>query len=240
MSDTGWYEAMDVITPYVVRISTPQASGTGFLFAYAAGGDLCAFATAAHVVNHAKAWEEPIRIYHLTSNRVLLTRSKDRFIRVDQALDTAAIVVHKGELPVPERLQPLIIEGKRLRVGVEVGWVGFPAMSPENLCLFSGRISCWLERDGAYLVDGVAINGVSGGPAFNLMSDGQIRIIGVVSSYIPNRATGEPLPGVSVVRDVSQLQELVKLFKSLEDAKKAEVPPESMEPSDPAAAAPSA
>jgi hypothetical protein len=43
--------------------------------------------------------------------------------------------------------------------------------------------------------------------------------------YKPNRATGETLPGLSVIRDVSHLRDAVKAFDSLEEAKEQESPP---------------
>ena len=87
--------------------------------------------------------------------------------------------------------------------------------------LFSGRISAWIESDNAYLVDGVAINGVSGGPAFIVGN----MLIGVVSAYIPNRAMGEPLPGLAVVRGVNQYHDLAQEFETLDQAKAKEIPP---------------
>jgi hypothetical protein len=117
----------------------------------------------------------------------------------------------------------VIPEGKIKKVGVELGWVGFPAVSPRSLCFFSGRVSARMRNDKTYLVDGVAINGVSGGPAFSC-SGNAVELVGVVSAYIANRATGEILPGLAVVQDVHQFQVLAKQLKSLDEAatKKAE------------------
>lgn len=102
--------------------------------------------------------------------------------------------------------------------------MGFPALSPEDLCLFSGRVSCFLENQRAYLVDGVAVNGVSGGPAFHLGLEGSTTLIGVVSAYIPNLAAGRSLPGLCLVRDVKQLHDVVAALKSMEEAKRGETP----------------
>lgn len=113
--------------------------------------------------------------------------------------------------------------GKHLKVGNEVGWLGFPAIPRADLCFFGGRVSAYLEDEAAYLVDGVAINGVSGGPAFCFPE--APTIMGILSAYVPNRATGQTLPGLSVVRDVSHLHELLQDFKSVEDAKREETPP---------------
>lgn len=137
-----------------------------FLFAYSS--DLCGIATAAHVVAHAHWWEQPIRLLHPTSGKTATLHHGERGIVPDEELDTTAIVVPRTLLPFPAEPLPLVPEGKFLRVGNELGWLGFPAVSPTNLCFFMGTTSCWVERDQVYLVDGVAIHGVSGGPAFFL------------------------------------------------------------------------
>jgi hypothetical protein len=101
------------------------------------------------------------------------------------------------------------------------------------LCFFSGRTSCYLLDEHAYLIDGVAINGVSGGPTFYISSDGKIRVIGVLAAYMANRATGETLPGLSVVRDVTQFQQLIEQFKSIDEAKLKEQRPQVLPPPNP-------
>jgi hypothetical protein len=60
-------------------------------------------------------------------------------------------------------------------------------------------------------------------------------VIGVVSAYIANRATGEALPGLCVIRDVKQLQDLLKRFKSMDEAKEKEkeTPPPASPPPPP-------
>ena len=65
---------------------------------------------------------------------------------------------------------------------------------------------------------------VSGGPTFHIRQD-NVRVIGVVSAYMANRATGEALPGLCVVRDVSHLQQITGHFKSIDEAKEKETPP---------------
>jgi hypothetical protein len=176
------------------------------------------------VVDSAHLWEDPIRISHHTSGKTVLLHHDERGIFLETGNDTAAIVFQRGQLPLPTTTLPLIREGKVTKVGVELGWLGFPAVSPADLCFFSGRVSAQIEDDSAYLVDGVAINGVSGGPAFRC-GDKNVVIVGVVSAYIPNRATGIVLPGLSVVRDVFQFQKLAKSFKSLDEAMQKQSPP---------------
>lgn len=231
----SWQEAVDHLAPYVVKISTPRSTGTGFLVSHSSLQPMCGVATAAHVVDHAHYWEQPIRLEHVLSGRSILLKADARAVLIEEDKDTAAIVFSKGDLPLPSETPQLTPEGSSLRVGVEVGWMGFPAVSPKNLCFFSGRVSAFIEKQFAYLVDGVAINGVSGGPTFFLSDEGGLVIIGVVSSYIPNRAAGETLPGLAMIRDVAQFQSLVKQFKNLDDAKEEETsptqpPPPPLEP----------
>jgi hypothetical protein len=220
-----WTESIDVVKPYVVRIITPQGGGTGWLVSRSQSTELVAVATASHVIEHAHFWEQPIRLHHVASGAAVILRSADRAIHADTDRDTAGIVFSKGDMPFPGDVLPLLDEGKLMRAGSAVGWVGFPGLAKSNLCFFSGHISAFVNDPDMYLVDGVAINGVSGGPAFRV--DGAaVEIIGVVSAYIPNRATGEVLPGVAVVRDVSQFHDLATRFKNFDQAKEAETPPD--------------
>ncbi len=205
-----------------MRIWTPQGSGTGFLVSNSGTTDLCAVATAAHVIDHAHYWEEPIRIEHPASAKTLLLRPVDRSVNLEAQADTAAVVFRRGDFVLPQDMLPLAAKGSYYKPGVEIGWLGYPAIPRASLCFFSGRISAWLPGESAYLVDGVAINGVSGGPAF--ITEGA-TLVGVVSAYMPNRATGEVLPGLAVVRDVTQFHELVENFKSFDEAKAEETPP---------------
>ena len=215
---TSWSDAIELLKPHVVKVHTPQASGTGYLIAHAKSKNLSGIATAAHVIAHAHQWEQPIRVEHFQSGQSLLVRHHERAVLLEQRHDTAAIVFDRQAMPLPSEPLPLIPEGYILKVGVEAGWLGFPQIAPNSLCFFSGRISCWQEESRAYLVDGVAINGVSGGPTFQLVADGVV-VIGVVSAYLPNQTLSGTLPGLCVIRDVKQFQELIPKFKSLDEAK---------------------
>lgn len=221
MADAQWYEIIEKLTPYVVRIWTPQGSGTGFIVSNSKNTQMCAVATAGHVINHAHYWEEPIRIEHIASGKTLMLRQSDRAINTKEETDTAAVIFERKDMVLPSDGLPLTPKDKYFKPGVEIGWLGFPAIPHANLCFFSGRISAWIESDNAYLVDGVAINGVSGGPAFIIEN----MLMGVVSAYIPNRAMGEPLPGLAVVRGVNQYHDLTQEFKTIDQAKEKEIPP---------------
>ena len=217
-----WHEIVDIVTPYVVRIWTPQWSGTGFLVSISKSTTLCAIATAAHVIAHAHYWEEPVRIEHQASGTTLLLRQNDRAIHIETEKDTAAIMFEHRGMVVPIDILPLVEKDKHFKPGVEIVWLGYPAMPRANLCFFSGRISSWLESEDAYLVNGVAINGVSGGPAFALWGG---MLAGVVSAYIPNRNTGEVLPGLAVVRGVGQFHDIAESFRTIDEAKAGETQP---------------
>ena len=225
--DKTWFEAVEVVTPYVVGIRTPRGSGTGFLFHRPSDGDIVVLATAAHVIEHAHAWEEPLRLVHAKSEGTVLLRPADRAVFIDEDKDTAALVFPSNKLAsLPKETLGLAPEKKFLKVGNAIGWLGFPGVVSSLLCFFRGHVSAWDSRNSMYLVDGIAINGVSGGPAFHLTPD-KPMLMGVLSAYIPNRQpTGEALPGLAVVRDVSHLHEVVKHLQSLDKAQEEQSPPE--------------
>ena len=218
-----WHEAIEQLEPFVFQIHTPDASGTGCLVSRSKTTPLCLVATAAHVVNHAHYWEEPIRLVHQASGATLLLRSQNRGINLDEATDTAAIAFEHGDLKLPLEMLPMTKLDHHIKPGVQVGWLGFPALARATLCFFSGHISSYLQDESSYLVDGVAINGVSGGPAFSCGVK-TARLMGVVSAYIPNRATGLALPGVALVRDVNRFHALADTFKTLDEARAQQSP----------------
>ncbi len=219
------YEAIDMIRPHVFTISTPNGSGTGWLVSLSKNTALCAVATAAHGVDYSHYWELPIRQVYIDSGKNILLRAQDRAVQLKGGLDTTAIVFNRNELVLPEETLNLIEPGYYMKQGVEIGWLGFPAIYKAGLCFFSGRVSNYVEEDNRYFVDGVAINGVSGGPAFRCITDSP-ELVGVVSAYVANRATGETLPGVAVVvQDVIQFHGIAERFKNLDDAKATESPP---------------
>jgi hypothetical protein len=233
MHDMPWNKVYEAIELYVVRIATPSGSGTGFLVSRT-NGNLIAIATAAHVLNHAHYWEQPIRIKHFATGKSVLLRQPDRAVFLEEDRDTAALVFDVGELELPSTPPLLSPEGKYLKVGLELAWVGSPdspAVASVNLCFFSGRVSAHRTDKHTYLVDGVAINGVSGGPAF-WNGGNRLSVIGVVSAYIPNRASGIVLPGLSIIRDVSQFHDITKKFESLDKARSKQSPPQEPPPAE--------
>jgi hypothetical protein len=65
-------------------------------------------------------------------------------------------------------------------------------------------------------VDGVAINGISGDPAFIPYTTEQPQVIGIVTAYIPNRVAGDTLPGVCFVAGIYPFYEFLKGIESIE------------------------
>lgn len=231
-----WHQAIEAVAPYVVRISTPGCSGTGWLVSRSEIGPVCGIATAAHVVQHADAWDEPIRIDHPVSGTSIMLKADERVVLLESDLDTAAVVCDAATIDFPAELLNLIEIDNSYKAGVSIGWLGFPAVAPSIMCFFSGCVSAVLAEEGSYLVDGVAINGVSGGPAF-VADESGLDVFGVVSAYIPNRSTGDVLPGLAVVRHVSQFHELIDQMHSLDEARQKEAamaggagPPAGQEP----------
>jgi hypothetical protein len=227
MEPLAWDTIVERVRPHIVRIATPRANATGFLFFNSRRGGFAAVATAGHAISAAHVWEEPIRLQHHESGRSILTRPADRAVLVNPENDVAAILFNLGDLPLPDIPLPLTPKDVLVKVGVEIGWLGFPSISTD-LCFFSGRVSTHIDRTQRYLVDGVAIHGVSGGPAFNASADG-VNLMGVVSAYVPNRSAGEPLPGLAIVTDVTEFHQMLAAFRSLDEAQAEQTPPSALQ-----------
>jgi hypothetical protein len=191
--------------------------------------EFCGVATAYHVLSHVFEWEETIKITHHDSGKSIILKNDKRVIFPYPQKDLAIVLFNKGELPIPDGALDLTPPKKYMKVGVEIGWCGFPSVSPNDLCFFAGHVSCYQVDAESYLIDGVAINGVSGGPAFiKIPALKKIFVGGVVSAYQPNTATGIYLSGVSIVRSVEPYQQDLEIWKNLEEAKEKEEEIKSM------------
>src|ERR1700722_20727006 len=215
----SWDAAIKSITPHVVKIETPTGYGTGFLAFYNHDRTWCGIATAAHVVSHADEWQEPIRIRdHQAKPRFL--KGDERVIYIDYFNDSAILFFLKGDLQLPEVPIALLPMNAPCDVGSDIGWLGYPHIEPGTLCFFSGTVSARQEWRKSYLIDGVAINGVSGGPVFHCPGPepDKALTIGCVSAYHANRATGEALPGLLRAQDVSHFHEVAGTIRSIDEA----------------------
>jgi hypothetical protein len=215
----NWDESVARVTPYIVKIETPAGHGTGFLCLYNQDRSLYGIATALHVVDHADNWQEPIRLRHFPSGTSVFLKEPVRHIFCDSRTDSAVIVTPPESIRLPEDTLPLLPTDSSLPIGADVGWLGFPGIADSTLCFFSGNISARQDWLHAYLIDGVAINGVSGGPVFFSKENEGVQIIGIISAYVSNRATGDTLPGLSIARDVSHFHDTISKMKSLDEAR---------------------
>jgi hypothetical protein len=216
----NWDEVVERVAPSIVKIETPRGHGTGFLCFYNEEKTICGIATAHHVVEHADDWLEPIRVMHLSSGTTRFLKENDRAIWTERSKDSAVIVMYVEDFKLPDKTVPLLPTDRRLPIGVEVGWLGYPAIAEYTLCFFSGNISAWQDWRNAYLVDGVAINGVSGGPVIVSSNTDGVQIVGSITAYRANRASGEALPGLSVAQDISHFQESASRMRTIDEAEK--------------------
>jgi len=215
----NWDRAIETIRPHVVKIETPNGYGTGFLAIYNDDKSWCGFATAAHVVSHADEWQQPIRIQHGDMTKpTRFLKSEERVIFLDRSTDSAIVLFLKGELQLPESPIALLPMDQPCGIGVDIGWLGYPAIEPDTLCFFAGTVSARQSNRSAYLIDGVAINGVSGGPVFHAPTPDKVQIIGCVSAYHANRVTGETLPGLLRAQDVSHFHGVAKYIQDIDEA----------------------
>jgi hypothetical protein len=213
----SWESAISEVRPHVVRIQTQNSSGTGFLTLYNHDLSWCGIATAAHVVDHADKWQQPIKVENDVSGRFL--NGPDRVILIDHSTDSAVVLFFKGDLQLPQVPIALMPMGHPLGIGSEVGWLGYPSMNADMLCFFAGAVSAQNLAQKSYLIDGVAIHGVSGGPVFHRSVDSSIvEIIGCMVAYHPNLAAGTPLPGLSRAQDVSHFHGVIQHVKSIDEA----------------------
>jgi hypothetical protein len=216
-----WNAIVAKVMPSIVKIETPSGHGTGFLCFYNEGRNFCGIATAHHVIAHAERWQEPIRISNYQTKTSRLLKEPDRVIWSGEEKDSAVILFSvSDELQLPEEPIALFPTDTRLPIGVEVGWLGYPAIAEYTLCFFSGNVSAVWEFRNAYLIDGVAINGVSGGPVIYCgePSGEGVQIVGATSAYRANRATGEALPGLSIAQDISHFQAMLSHVRTLDEA----------------------
>lgn len=214
----NWSDVVQSIKPYIVRIETPGGFGTGFLCFYNHDGSWCGVATAAHVVSYADEWQQPIRL-RATDGQIVMLNNSERAVIIDQNTDSAVIMFEKKQFPLPPATFPLFPSDQPIPVGSEVGWLGFPTIEPYELCFFCGNVSAHKPARRAYLIDGVAINGVSGGPVAFVHPTLGAQIIGTVSAYYANRSGGEALPGLLMAQDVSHFHSTAQHIQSVDQAR---------------------
>ncbi|MBU0969261.1 MAG: serine protease [Proteobacteria bacterium] len=209
-----WSDAVNSSLACIVKIETPTGHGTGFLCFDTPKKSMVAIATAGHVIFHADKWMEPIRIYTHDGSKSLLLKANERHITMGNLTDSALILFSKAQT-LFEKTDPLPLLDQEyvLRVGTQVGWIGFPTLEPDTPCFFAGMISA--RKDTAYLIDGVAINGVSGGPVLYIDEQEQTRVVGTVSAYRINKTTGDTLPGLLIAQDLSLFHDVLTHIRTV-------------------------
>jgi hypothetical protein len=211
----SWDQAVKTVTSHIVKIETPDGYGTGFLAFWNHDRSWCGIATSAHVVKHADDWQKPIKIWGL-GQPALLLQGSDRIILLDGSTDSAIVLFAKRELQLPEVPITLLPTNEPCGIGVDVAWLGYPDLEPNALCFFAGTVSHHLAARNAYLIDGVALSGVSGGPVIHLPSPGAVQIIGSVSAYY--HANRSSLPGLLVAQGVSHFHGVAERVRSIDEA----------------------
>jgi hypothetical protein len=93
-----WSDCQRKMLPCIFRVETPEGFGTGVFFAYNRRKSVIAIATAAHVVERADDWKQPIRLHQHTSGRVRFVEDAQRVILLDRRRDSASILITKDEL----------------------------------------------------------------------------------------------------------------------------------------------
>lgn len=178
--------------------------------------EFCGIATAAHVVADTDTWLQPMRVIREGGATQFLDAGS-RVIYLDTSRDSA-VILFPNSLDFPENPIPLLPFGQSLDIGAEVGWLGYPAIIDNTLCFFSGSISARQDFRNAYLIDGVAINGVSGGPVLYVDPVHGVHIVGTVSAYQANKLTGDTLPGLLFAQDVSHFHDITMQVQSIDEA----------------------
>jgi len=211
-----WVDAYRKMVPYMVKIRTPDAYGSGFVMnyrTYEKGRREIAIATACHVIKHARDWDELVMVEHTAGNALFKYRLSpaERIIMVDEEKDIALLAFGEADEQHFPKDFPITIDGKStdLPPGCPVAWCGFPNIAESSPCFFSGHVSATYATAGDYLVDGVVIHGVSGGPCF-IHNGENVIVMGLVSAYYANRITGEALPGLGLIRSVVPLVEAIE------------------------------
>ena len=182
-----WDEVIDRVSPLVYRIYAGPSMGTGFVVSIARPQEEKSFytilATAWHVVEDIVGTNGDIEL--VSADKTRRFSSVDDNIEVlrlgKKVFDTALLRI-KSDKPFIEQsdLLPMLPWESMLARGVEIGSLGFPGLVEPELCFFRGVIAGYLSTPPTYLIDGVTIHGISGGPAFDQRS----HIIGLVTAYI--------------------------------------------------------
>jgi hypothetical protein len=202
-----WHEVVEKMAPITFRVYAGDIVGTAFIvsLAHNNAGQSAILATAWHVIEDAAS--KPIDVQIVSSDRRTIFDTHVDEMRVQQIGSTAndtGLIFLKSRKPIIEfgQLVPILDFRSMIMRGTEVGWLGFPGLADPEICFFHGYVSAFLNEPPTYLIDGVAISGVSGGPVF----DDSCHLIGLVSAYLPNRVSRQTtLPGMSALMPINAI-----------------------------------
>jgi hypothetical protein len=205
-----WDEVVDHVSKSVFRLYAGSSAGTGFLIGLGrdkrSGACFANIATAWHVLQSLPGTTDELEI--VTSDRkTVFSSSADRigFYPIGDARYDTGLIVVRTDQPLFDNnmLLPLFPHDSMLAKGSDIGWLGFPGIVEPEICFFHGHVSGYINDPPTYLVDGVAINGVSGGPAF----DNRCHVVGLVSAYVPNRVDEKTtLPGLMALVPINAIR----------------------------------
>ena len=200
----------DRIAPITFRLYAGRFAGTAFIISIGSGNAdgyyYAIFATAWHVIAPIVDTQEDVALVSFDKSKRF--DSKQDEIRVQQlgsAIHDTVLLLLKSRNQIIDQAQlaPIPPWTSQLARGAEIAWLGFPGLVEAEMCFFHGHISGYLKEPPTYLVDGVAINGVSGGPAF----DNRAHLIGLVSAYLPNRIDqNTTLPGLMTLVPINTIR----------------------------------
>jgi hypothetical protein len=205
-----WDEAVDRVSQSVFRLYAGSSAGTGFLVSLGRDRESDAhyafIATAWHVLEKLPGTSDDLEIVSVDGKTIFTSAAnKLGFHPIGDARCDTGLIVVKTDEPIlgQNDLLPLFPHDYVLARGADIGWLGFPGITEPELCFFHGYVSGYLNDPPTYLIDGVAINGVSGGPAF----DNRAHIIGLVSAYVPNRIDEvTTLPGLMTLVPINAVR----------------------------------
>ena len=198
------YAMVERVMPHVIKIETPEKSGTGFLAARDENNIF--LITADHVIRHAHDWRVPIKVSR--GGEACVVEHSSRAISRRPDLDAATIwlkPVLEGLPSLPSAPLDIVPPDSSVRAGVQVGWLGYTFGHSEPL-LYVGHVAGHDASGNLYFVDGTVVPGSSGGPVFFYsVTQKRLCIMGCVSEYWASRKDGSTLPGVGIFRDVTGL-----------------------------------
>jgi hypothetical protein len=196
-----WRDACDIVRKNIVKLSiSDPANPTSFFFgtgwiSYVEGQKI-KIVTAYHVIEKFYQQKMPRLdlFFEKTKSILSLSLSQTNFF-VDLKRDLAVIEINTTE---QFKILPYATQNT-WRAGKEAGWLGYPEIYPTELAFFHGYISINDKIYNRYFIDGVSIQGLSGGPVFVYDDNQNIEVIGIITHYLANiNHVGLSLPGLII------------------------------------------